>query len=89
MPEPSRYRTRVSAGLCGSCGGAPLEPATTKCAPCHRKAARASAALRAERTERGRCPTCGARPEEGRRHCRPCLDRYAAFQRSYAAEARS
>jgi hypothetical protein len=85
MPEGSRYRRRVGAGLCGCCGAAPLVPATTKCRPCHRRSARASAALRDERTARGRCPTCGGRPAPGRRDCRPCLDRYAAFQRTYKA----
>lgn len=77
MPSPARYRKRLAAGLCGTCGGHPHLPGQIRCATC-KAGAIADAAKRAEwALANGLCRVCLGTAEPGRSHC----DRHLGYYR--------
>jgi hypothetical protein len=86
MPETTRYRQRLAAGLCVGCGARKPKAGRARCPACLKAVREAQAERTRLLLKSGTCRTCGQRPAaEGHRDCRDCLDRYAGYTRERKA----
>ena len=81
--------SKIALGLCSRAGcESEAIPGLVLC-DFHRELAQDGlAATRRARREAGLCPVCGDPPVEGKSKCRPCLENYARYQKSYKQKRR-